>query len=478
MIEISGAKLIVALWGLGIAFLFVAIFSLVYFYFFRKDTFSLKLFWVSGVSLVLLLFIKALISSLTRGYISDRLVFYGIFSPKALGFLWLLGIILLFILFLYFREKLENLSTFKFLLSLYIFFILFSVGVAGIREGIFGIYEPFTRTHLEYAGSLPLVNNMHDFLRDYVSLQSRLAEHARTHPPGYIIILYVFQKYFYAKVAGLAVLIAMLGGLTIFPLYYFLKNFATEEKTRRGLQIFAFLPSFVMMTATSMETTFLFFSLSSIALIYAGWRRGFWLSLLGGIVAAFSFFLNYLFLLLALLFLILLFIALRQHKISIRDIVIRTIFAVFGFLIFYAVVYWLTGYFIIENFFVSRKVANIVVGSNFESVPIYLIYFFMNLVSFGIYLGIPNVKLMLQNFKEFWGRENILYLLGFIMVALFSIIGVFQGEVERIWLFLTPLFILPLIKVSKDYSNLQFSSFLSLLFFQTVFMQILFYTYW
>lgn len=475
--EISGAKLMIALWGLGAAFLFAVIFSLIYFYCFRKDAFSLKLFWISGVSLVLLLFIKALISSLSRGYISDRLIFYGIFSPKALGFLWLLGVILIFILFLYFREKLENLPTFKFLFALYIVFILFSVGVAAIREGFFGVYEPFTRIHWEYAGNLPLISNIHNFLRDYVSLVPSLAEHARTHPPGYTVILYIFQKYLWAGFAGLSILTVMLGGLTIFPLYYFLKNFATELEIRRGLQFFVFLPSVVMMTATSMETTFLFFSWVAITLIYVGWRRSWLISFLGGIMVAFSLFLNYLFLLLAPLFLLLLFIIYKKGE-KLQKLILRIVFAILGLLFFYIAIYFWTDYSIIQNFMVSRGVQGEVVRSNFESSFIYLAYFIMNLVSFGVYFGIPNIYLLFNNFKEVMNQEHLEAWLGFIMVAIFLLIGVFQGETERIWLFLAPLFILPLVKVIRNFTFSQVSALLSFLFFQIVFTQILFYTYW
>lgn len=467
----------VAFYGSLAALLFVLIFSLVYFYFFRKDAFSLKLFWVSGVSLFFLLFAKALISYSSRGYISDRLLFYGIFSPKALGFLWLLGVVLIFILFLYFREKLENLSTFKFLFALYIFFVLFSVGVAAIREGFYGVYEPFTRTHWEYAGNLPLVSNIHDFVRDYVSLEPRLAEHARTHPPGYTVILYIFQKYLGAGFAGLSSLIVMLGGLTIFPLYYFLRNFANEDEVRRGLQFFIFLPSVVMMTATSMETTFLFFSWVAITLIYAGWLRSIWLSFLGGILAAISLFLNYLFLLLTPLFLLLFFIVYKKGE-NFGKLLLKTFLAIFGFLLFYTVFYFWADYSIIQNFLVSMGVQGEVVRSNFESVFIYLTYFIMNLVSFGIYLGILSIFLIWSNWNKIMNQENFAASLGFIMVTVFLLVGIFQGETERIWLFLTPLFILPITKALGNFTFSQVSAFLSLLFFQTIFTQIFFYTYW
>ncbi len=414
-----------------------------------------------------------MISYSSRGYIFDRLVFYGIFSPKALGLLWLLGAVLIFTLFLCFRGVLENLSTFKFLLALYIFFVLFSVGVAAIREGFFGVYEPFTRVQWEYTGNLPLVKNIPDFLKNYVFLQPRLAIHGATHPPGYTIILYIFQKYFGAGFSGMAILTVMLGGLTIFPLYYFLKNFTSENEVRRGLEIFAFMPSFVMFSATSMETAFLFFSWLAITLIYLGWQKGFFWSFLGGLAVAIGLFMNFLFLLLAPLFLLLAFIFDRW-----RELILRSMPAILCFFGFYLALYYFYDYSIINNFFVAREFNQSWVSSNFASLTVYSTYFLMNIAAFSLYLGIPNIFLLVRNLNGFFSRENKSLALGFIMAAIFLVIGIFQGETERIWLFLAPLFILPLIKATKNFTSSQTSAFLSLLFFQIIFMQTLFYTYW
>ena len=279
MIEISGAKLMIALWGLGITFLFVVVFTFVYFKFFRENKFAKSLFVFTFLAIFVVAILKLTIFYFfPYGYVSDRLPFYAVPSPKALGIWWMLGALGIFFLFLKFREKIEKLNAFKFLLTLYLIFIAFRISVAAIREGFYSVYEPFTRTRWEYTGDMLLVTSIPEFLRDYVALQPKLTVHASVHPPGYTLILYFFHQYLGAGFAGLAVLIIMLGGFVIFPLYYFLKNFATEDNVRRGLQIFIFVPSFVMMSATSMEAAFLFFSWLAIAILYEGWRRGAFLS--------------------------------------------------------------------------------------------------------------------------------------------------------------------------------------------------------
>ena len=147
-------------------------------------------------------------------------------SPKALGVAWLLAALAAFFVFLRFRERIESYSSAKFLSALYCIFVIFSIGVAGIREGVFSIYEPFSRTAWEYTGNLPLVEGVGDFLSRYSELQPQLARHTNTHPPGYTIILYLFHAYFNADVFMLSILVIMVAGLTLVPLYYFLKNFS------------------------------------------------------------------------------------------------------------------------------------------------------------------------------------------------------------------------------------------------------------
>lgn len=403
--------------------------------------------------------------------------FYAVPSPKVIGWPWLIGVLLIFASFLRFREKLEQLSVLKFLFALYVFFVAFSIGVAAVRENFFSVYEPLTRLSWEYTGNLHLVRNTPDFLRNFIELSGSSSIHTRIHPPGYTLVLYFFQRYLYAGFGGMAVLTIMLGGLAIFPLYYFLRNFATEEETRRGLELFAFFPSFVMFSATSMDAVFLFAFWVALSLTYAGWHRGAVLSFLGGLAAATALFLNFLFLLTAPLFLILFFMVYGKNGNATR-LVFRAGAAMAGFALFFAALYFAYSYSVWENFWFARAEQNKEIKSNFDSLLIYFTYLFMNFSSFAVYLGIPNVLLLPVRIKEFLRRENLAPSLGFAMAGFFLLVGIFQGEVERIWLFLTPLFVLPLMKAVKSWEPSRFNALLSLMFFQIALMQILFYTYW
>ena len=117
--EISGAKLMIAFWGLGAVFLFVVVFSLAYLKFFWRDRFARNLFIFTLFALSILAILKlAIFYFFPYGYIPDRLLFYAVPSPKIIGVWWMLLASGVFILFLKFREKIEQLSVFKFLFLL------------------------------------------------------------------------------------------------------------------------------------------------------------------------------------------------------------------------------------------------------------------------------------------------------------------------------------------------------------------------
>lgn len=487
-------KLETVFYSLPVIIAFILAFAAVYLWFFRRDAWPRMIFIISGAIISGIIFLKFFVFHFFKGYIPDRLVVYAIPSPKALGVAWLLAALAAFFVFLRFRERIENYSPAKFLSALYCIFVIFSIGVAGIREGIFSIYEPFSRTAWEYTGNLPLVDGVGDFLSRYSELQPQLAHHTNTHPPGYTIILYLFHAYLHADIFMLSVLVVMVAGLTFIPLYYFLKNFISEREVRRGLEIFVFIPSAVMMSATSMEAVFLFFVWSAVFAIYRGWSGSFLFSFAGGMLAGAALLMNFTFLLLAPFFGVLAamllctmysnsdsrifrFLPRLTHKIQMKHFGTRVAVSVFGFVLFFILLYAWSGYSILENFAEARIVNQGVVRSNFESVSVYFTYIIMNMLAFSIYLGIPVVYMLGRNFQRLFAEKKE-SLLGFILLAFFLGIGVFQGEVGRLWLFWMPIFVLPLGFLAGRESPSRIHALVATLVFQIVSIQMLLYTYW
>ena len=356
-------------------------------------------------------------------------------------------------------------------------FFIFSVGVAGIREGAKSIADPFTRTFWEYSGNMSAVRTVQDFLHNYIELLPQLAKHSVTHPPGYTLVLYFAHKYLGADFFGMALWVVFLTGLILWPLYYLWRSFLEEIETKRALEIFIFVPSAVMMTATSMDGVFMFLAWCAIALCFIGWRKNIWLAGFGGIAVAAALFTNFLFLLLAPFFLFLVWFFLVRADGNRKLVATRIMISLAAFLLFFLVIWYWSGYSIVENFFIARGYGQEAVGSNFESVGMYFIYVLMNIVNFLIYLGLPSLLIFFKGLPATFKESNLLFKGGVWILLFFLVIGIFQANVERLWLFILPFFVVFKNKLLKEEHQRLFNPHLALTFFQIVVTQAMFYTF-
>lgn len=474
----DAAKLAIAVQSAAILFLFVFIFLYFYHHYFWKNSEAKNLFKIFMPIFGAIISAKFIIGVFYKGYISELLLFYAIPSPKLTSLIWLLITLAAFFVFLYFRKKIEAFSPHKFLASLFLIFLVFSLGVAGIREGVKSIADPFTRTFWEYSGNMGKVETAKDFLRNYISLLPGLSQHSITHPPGYTLILYFVYKYFNAGFFGEALWVVFIAGLTLWPLYFLWKYFLDELEARRALEIFIFVPSVVMMTATSMEGVFMFLVWSAAASVFIGWQKNIWLAGLGGLAAAMALLANFLFLLLVPFFLFLAWYVMQKAVSTGRSKTLLRVFislALF-FLFFFGLWQW-SGYSIIDNFFAARLANQAAVKSNFESVRIYFLYVFMNIASFLIYLGIPLLYIFFKGLPATLKGSNSLFRSGLWLFLFFLAVGIFQGNVERLWLFVLPFFLMFPNKLFKEENQPLFNPFLFLMLFQIVVTQVLFYTF-
>lgn len=472
----------VALIAKGIFFLSLFILGFIIWYqkYTRDDVSARKLLWQTGIILGLVFLGKFLLFHFFKGYVPDRLLFYGIPSPKAQNILWFILPIIFFAAFMYFWKKIMTLPSRKFLLTLWLFFVIISLSIAGTRIGTYSIYEHFSRTGWEYTGDLDMIRDfggVHSFLQKFTALHNApIMSHTVTHPPGFTLLLYVFQQLFRVDFLGLSIMTVMFGALSIIPLYYFLKEFADESTVRRGLMLYIFFPGTLLMGATSMDFTFVTVVWASIYLLYKGWQKNMWLAFLGGIIAAAGIMMNFLILLLAPYFVYLIY-RIFTKGIPVQLIVGRCLASIATCFVSLWLIYYGTGYSIIENFWLARHIQSQVVESNFLSLWQYGTFAIMNILAFLMSLGISSLLILGQKLTWLW-REHRSSLVAFVMMIFFVVIGIFQGEVERIWLFITPLFIIPIALSLKDFSDKRMTSMTALLFFQSFAMQILFYTYW
>lgn len=465
------------------AIFFVIIFLLVFAILFYKYAWHDYDMRRDGIIVVIILSIfiigKFILFRSWSGYIPDRLLFFSLPSPKIQNPVWFILAVGVFLLFIAWREKLQNLNAKKFLLALCLIFFVFSSLVSGIREGTKSIMDPMTRTYWEYTGNIPLIVNTHDFLRDYIILIPKFAAHATTHPPGYSLLVYYFSKLSGGSFLGISLLIILTAGMAIFPLYFLLKNFFEERNVRNILQLYIFVPSIVLMSGASLEAFFVLIVWLTITLLYIGWRKSWFFSALGGFGAGIALFSNFLFLILAPVFFgMFIYILLKNDTHRRAWSVFNLAVSFLSFVLFFVFLWQWAGYSIIENFIVARGFNQEAVISNWQSIGVYLTFLIMNVLSFGFALGVINLLIIFKDKYNFFIKNKPELWLGFSYILFLLLIGVFQGEVERLWMFVVPFFLFPLGASLTKISEKKFSLILSLLFLQIIFIQVLFYTYW
>ena len=330
---------------------------------------------------------KFIVYRLWKGYISDRIFFFSVPSPKIENPMWLFLAIFIFLMFLLFRKIIQKFKTRNFLIIICLIFFSFSSSIAGIREGRASIMDPMTRIHWEYTGNIKFIENTRNFLRDYMVLQPKLAVHATNHPPGNSLLVYYFSKIAGGSFFGISILIIFTAGLSVFPLYYLLKNFFDEDIARKLLQVYIFIQSVVMMAGTSLDAFFVTIVWTSIALLFIGWNKSVWLSAIGGVASGVALFSNYLFLLLTPFFLAVAWYFWIKFGYNDRHkLILRILISFSSFLLFFGLLWLWSGYSIIENFIISRSANSEIVISNFESIGSYFTFVIMNILAFGISL--------------------------------------------------------------------------------------------
>ena len=438
-------------------------------------------FWLVAGTLLVLILVKIFFLRYLDDYFFDRIPIYALFSPK-INFLWAIPLILgLFFLWLGFYKHLLQLSQKKFLIVLVLFFIVFSISVALTRDGVYGLYETFTHSKLDYRGDARKIAGAGDFLKDYDKLAPTLSQHGQVHPPGYAMLHYLFIKIFGDNLLLTALSIIFLGSLAIIQVYFLARKF-DEENARLATMLFIFAPAYVIFSATGVDVVFfLIISLLFLSIFYSknywGWARS------GAIlaIAMFSHFIAPLFGVIAAIYS---YLKNRNLKKTAIEMLLLGGVPILIFLLIKITV----GYDIINNFVAARglmsmQFADLGIKTIYSSPGYYVLYQLMSLVPFLIYLGWPFI---LNYVKAVRGEtraifkdrspQKILIVLGWAFLPVLLFAGVFMAETERLWIFLIPFLVLPAAK--KIASDADQSAVFMLLFLQIITIQIVFFTYW
>ncbi|RKU22268.1 hypothetical protein C6500_04420 [Candidatus Poribacteria bacterium] len=383
----------------------------------------------------------------------------------------------------------------------------------GEKTRILTLLEPYTRTSLEYYGDVPRVDELgiRRFLRDYSKpeLFNTLSGHTRTHPPGGVLFLWHVSGLFGYNLVSASLISILFTAITVIPIYRLGEHLYGEKVGRYALLLFLITPNFVMFTGTSMDGPFSVFPILSVYLFYKArdretipdqkWYEFRPYSLLTGLSLALGMFMTYATVVVGVFLCV---VALLERKQFVQYLKVL-LFAALGFIGFYLLLYVLTGFRPIEALWAAIKKDESGMGTGYESIERYFHLSFANLFAFLIGVGLPittvwlreivaSVKEWRQNTRESqpkshgtqvpWVlRHDALdsFIVGFVITLLyFTFSTLFTMEVERIWIFMVPFFVIP---VAKHLTTRPISDFYwvaGILVGQLIVGEVLLYTYW
>lgn len=473
--------------GLAAAALFVIFFSYLYHRYFWKNRELKKLFfWCVGLTLALVL-AKYSLNYFRQTYLIERLLFFALPSPRLESIGAFLSAIGIFAIFLRLRAKIEQLPTRYFIVVITTIFILFTLSVASMRIGVEGIAKPFTFHRTEFTGALQFARpiGLKNFLTQFDTLVPVLPLHAATHPPGYVVFLYLVEQMFNVGDFGLAVAVVVVSTLAIGLLYIFWESLYGRDIARRMAQILIFVPSWVLFTATSMDALNYFIVWLAIIACFFGWKRSYFLSFAAGLTVGYAVFSNYLFVFMVPLFLSLLWFSMKEaDSASKRGVVFRVATSLAAFGLFFLSLWLWTRYSIITNFFAGHAywqaaIIDFSIENNVGSLGTYFVFSINNLTPFIWYLGAPIMIYLLRNVKISVLESDWWFKIGLVVLALFTFTGlILGGETERILLFMVPFFLMFRFPLYNKANTEKFNAVLCLMFFQIMVFQIAFHTYW
>jgi hypothetical protein len=352
---------------------------------------------------------------------------------------------------------------------------------------------PFaSRSDIEYYGAIDRVGNVRDYFRDYVEQSASFPMHSRTHPPGAVLLLAALTR-----ALGGGPWAASLGAIGFsslaVPLVFWLgRSIGGPALGRRACALFVVTPSVVLFTATSMDGPFM---VVLVATLWAFWRAlqqtPLRMGLLAGLLAAAAVLLTYS------TALVLVFCALAwaatlcARPAGWRRLMLAGLAAVAGFVAAYFGLWLATGFDPVAMLRAAiAQDHRIMSGTRHESGARHLALAVGNLAAFGMGVGLPVLALWTRGVLRAArgarpidpGSLGLFTLCGTATVLIGAVLPVYSLEVERIWMFLTPLALMPAAGalIETDDVTPRAATFwaITILAGQTIVTEVLLGTYW
>ncbi len=382
----------------------------------------------------------------------------------------------------------QNLSSaLKVLFFLFCFSIILNISIASLRNGLFSIAEPYTRSKYEYVGDIGVTPSIFKLLKDYHLIQPNLSLHAKLAPPGPLILLWVSSYIFGRNPLNLAIFTIVFGSTAVILIYLWARELSKEFRTINPILfciLYATTPGIVIFTATASEILYMPILFLTLYLFEKSLNKN---SFLHICIAGFSFavltFFKFTLLSIAIYFLVRGILYLISQKGNLLPLAKLAFFMLVSFIGFYLVLHLFTGYKPLEVFFQAYSLFRRDMKEIETISPRYSLWWFkvFNTWAWLYYAGIAiSTGFVVSIFKKDSWKNPVFYLPFFTFLIL-NLAYIAPGEGERSSLYIYPFILLQaLIFWNKNLTNSPplFSSILIFQTVQSVLTECLFYTYW
>lgn len=212
-----------------------------------------------------------------EGIYGSPMPFYALLFPAEVSFAWHLPVLLTIPLVagilpfvLHRLQWFETEPTPKqvrwILIGMVALAILFSVNLAVVRGGLYGVSQAYERHGYEYISDIGCKSSIRALFADYLKVRPYLSMHAKVHPPGPIALLWVVSLLIGQEPLPLSIATIVLGSLSLIPLYFWASELMSRRAALTACLLFVFVPSIALFTATSADILFMPFTLTTLYL--------------------------------------------------------------------------------------------------------------------------------------------------------------------------------------------------------------------
>ncbi|MFP6581778.1 MAG: glycosyltransferase family 39 protein [Candidatus Hydrogenedentota bacterium] len=357
--------------------------------------------------------------------------------------------------------------------------------IAMMRGGLDGISDAYNRQSYEYIGDIGKVGNIKALFARYEEIHEYFSMHAKVHPPGPIVILWLMSYIVGQSPLGLSLATMAFGAFSVVPFYLWIRELFNQRVAIQTTLLYIFVPTIVIFSATSADITFMPFTLFTLFLFTLSINRGtLRYALAAGVMYAFCSLISFSLVSIGAFFGLMGLWKLRESKT--RFNVVVTAGGMIASLLLTHYLVWLWSGFNVFNVFELSKAQ---FDTDQAMLDIYdprypsWVFKILNPLSWFYFAGLPVSLLCIRQIFQRGGDHRALFVIIGITLVAFDILYLARGEGERSAMYILPFVLIPagyfMAQMTQKTNSLQpLALTLAFLALQCWLTEAILYTYW